>query len=270
MRLGLLVCLCLACPLAAHAHAGLNADVARLTEQLELAPTASLWLRRASKLRQLERFADALSDVERARAAGASAADWRLERGLIHAAEGNRPAALEQLDAYLGAGGASILALDARAAVLEDSGRFAEAALDLRRAVEQAPDPDRCLRLAQVEQRGGRIEDAARTLERGIARLGGAVVLRHALITLERGRRGHDAAFAQARQAMEGLPVKAEWRLIAAEILGEARRPAQQRAELELAVAELDALLERRSSTLHLQLKERAQLALKSTTPRGK
>ena len=110
---------------------------------------------------------------------------------------------------------------------------------------------------------------AARLLSRGIAQLGGAVVLRHALISVERERRGYDAALAQARAAMQGLQVKAEWRLIAAEILAEARRPAQQRVELELAIAELDALLERKSSTLLQQLRDRARVALK-TVAEGK
>ena len=268
MRTGLLLVVCLALPKLVHAHAGLNADLARLTSQIDLAPTAPLLLRRASTLRALTRFDDALLDVERARSVGAAMADWRLERGLIHAARGNRPSALEDLDAYLAAGWASPVALDARATVLEDSGRLDEASLDLRRAVEQSPDPDRYLRLAQLEQRRGRVEDAARVLERGISRLSGAIVLRHALISLERSRRGYDAALVQARAAMAGLPVKAEWRLIAAEILAEANRPAEQKAELVLAMTELDALLERRSSPLHQQLKDRARLALKSTASR--
>lgn len=241
----------------ALSHAEYSAEIDRLAQELAVAPTAELHLQRAQKLRLAGRYAEALGDIERARERGASNASLSLERGLLHAAAGDSPAALAALGDYLSRGGTSSHALTTRAALLEKAGRVDEAILDLRTAFNRAPTPEVCLELARLEEMQGRFANANATLTRGLTVLGGAATVRLGLISLERRTHQPDAALAQVRAGMAGLPVKAEWRLLAAEILLDANRVADARAELLLAKAELDEVLARRANGLHRELQAR-------------
>ncbi|MEW5740970.1 MAG: hypothetical protein AB1938_18765 [Myxococcota bacterium] len=268
MRLGALLAVLL--PSLARAHAGLEADVARLTKALDEAPSAALYLRRAEKLRLLGRTDEALADVDRARGRGASLLLVSEARGLCFAAKGEPAKAVAELDGFLGGGGVSQDALRTRAAMLRRLGRGAEAVLDARRAVELYPEPDVVLELARLEESLGRPADAARTLEQGLARLGGAVTLRLELIALYRRTGQHGLALAHARTAASALEVKTQWQLLAAEILLDLGRGSEARAELEAVIAQLDARLARRPNALQLEARGRALELLARTTKQAK
>ncbi len=255
--------LCLA---LAVAHPGLLADVDRLTRELERAPSAELYLKRATKQRQLERFGEALADVERAEARGAIALDLAYERGLTLAASGKPAEALVQLDRYLELGGRSFEAHRVRSRALVTLGRPAEARLGFERAFELAPDPDTCLELAGFLEQNGWPADARRALEAGLAKLGGAVTVRQALIALLRRTGQTRDALAQARAAAAGQAPMAqvEWRVLAAEILIDRRELPAARRELAAVRAELDAALERRPNGMHVEARDRVVALLAS------
>jgi tetratricopeptide (TPR) repeat protein len=247
----------------AGAHPGYLADVARLTQQLDVAPTADLFLRRAERYRLLAQWENAASDLAAAERLGASPVQVALERGQTLAAAGDTAQALAELDRYLALGGASAAGLRAHARLHASAGRYDAAALDLARVLAAGADPEVCLELADVELARRRTEDAARMLERCLQQLGGAVVVRKKLIDVRLLQHDHAAAAAVARAAMPGLSVKAEWRLIAADALTRAGSRAEARQELEAALAELDGVLAgRRAGGLHQLLRARALAGL--------
>ena len=250
----------------AVAHPGLNADVERLTRELERAPSAELYLRRSAKQRLLERYAEALADVERAEARGAPKTGVAYERGLSLAASGKTTAALDELDRFLALGGRSFEVHRVRGRLLEALDRFGEARLDFERAFELAPDPETCLELARFQERRGWPDDARRTLEAGLARLDGAVTLRHALIGLLRRTGQTQAALAQARAAASGQAPAAqlEWRIVAAEVLIDRHEVAAARQELLAVRAELDRALARRRNGLYEEAREQVTVLLAS------
>lgn len=252
------------------AHAGLTADVARLTRELETAPTARTWLRRAEKLRLLGRVDEALADVASARVAGASPVEVEAALGLARWAGGDARGALEAFDRHLASGGAAVPVLRARAEALESLGRGEEATLDLARALALSPQPDGYLELARLQERLGRPADAQATLEQGLERLGGAVTLRLAVIGLCRRTGQLGVALGHARAAAQGQPVPTQWQLLAAEVLLAQGRPREARAELEAALATVDALLAARSSALLREARAQAVSLLAQASRAGK
>jgi len=250
----------------ALAHPGLLADVARLDREIEQAPSAERYLKRASKYRQLERYAEAHADIDRAEGRGANPIDLAFERGLTLAASGKPEAGLAQLDDYLKLGGTSFEAHRVRSRALVQLGRPAEARLGFEKAFELAPDPETCLELAAFLEQHGWPADARRVLETGLSKLSGAVTIRQALIALLRRTGQTRDALAQARAAAAGQPPLAqiEWRILAGEILIDRKEVAAARKELAAVRAELDAALARRSNGLQVEARDRVVQLLAS------
>lgn len=262
MTRALLAALLLAWAPLAAAHPGFDADVARLTAAIDEAPTAKLYFQRADRLRLLSRFDEALEDLARALRLGASPAEVALVRGLTLADKGDGPAALAELDRYFAQGGTSGLGLETRARLYRQAGRLDAAVADLSRAVRQGADPELCLALADAEEARGRQEDAARALEGCLTTLKGAVTVRKRLIAVRMAQRDFRRALELAREAMAGLQVTAEWRLVAAEALQAAGKGSEAKAEREAALAELDRVLAGRGGGLHQLLRAQALLGL--------
>lgn len=251
-----------ACPSLAAAHPGFDADVARLTEQLDQAPTATLYFQRADRLRLLGRFGEALEDLTRAERLGASPAEVTLLRGLTLSDQGDGARALAELDRYFALGGSSGQGLKTRARLFREAGKLDAAVADLARAVRQGADPELCLALADAEEARGRQEDAARALEGCLTTLKGAVTVRKRLFAVRMAQRDYRRALELARAAMVGLQVAAEWRLMAADALFAAGKSAEAKAEREAALAELDRVLAGRGGGLHQLLRAQALLGL--------
>lgn len=244
------------------AHPGDDADVSRLSAQLAVAPAAPVYLQRAEKLRLLRRFDEAISDLAQAERLGASMTDTALFRGLALADQGKDAAALVELDRYFARGGASSLALRTRAGLHSRHGRLDHAADDLARAVRQGAGPEVCLELADAEEARGRAADATRGLEQCLGALKGAVTVRKRLIEVCVRQRDFTRAVELARAAMVGLPIKAEWRLVAADALDAAGKNADARLERLAALDELDRVLASRGGGLQQLLRARALVGL--------
>lgn len=248
--------------LPAAAHPGFLRDVERYTEALDRQPTAALYLQRSDRYRRLERWDEALDDVRRAEALGASPLEVSLARGLVLFEKRDDAAALEALDAYLGAGGAEPGALRAHGRLLARVGKPDLAALDFERELQRGTDPELCLEYADLRVGQGRAVDAAQVLERCLQGSSGASVLRRRLVEVRLGQRDFASALAQAREGASGLQVKAEWTLLAADVLQAWGRPREARREREAALRELDALLAVRGGGYQRLLRAQALAAL--------
>lgn len=248
--------------LPAPGHPGFLRDVERYTAELDRAPTAELYLLRADRYRRLERFAEALDDLRRAEAIRGSPLEVALARGLVRFDQRDDAAALLDLDAYLRLGGAEPVALRTRARLLDRTGRPDVAALDYERVLATRTDPELCLEYSGLRQRQGRAEDAARVLERCLEGSRGASVVRRRLVEVRLGQRDFPAALAQAREGASGLPVKAEWTLLCAQVLEAWGKRAEARREREAALAELDLALAQRAGGYQQLLRARALAGL--------
>jgi tetratricopeptide (TPR) repeat protein len=244
------------------AHPGYDVDVERLTAAIDQSPTAALYSQRSERLRLLRRYDEALADLVQAEKLGAAPSEMMLLRGLVLAERADGSAALRELDRYFARGGASALGLRTRARLFKESGRLDDAVADLSRAVRQGPEPEVCLELADAEEARARQEDAARGLEGCLQSLHGAVTVRKRLISIRMAQRDFRRAVELAREAMAGLQVKAEWRLVAADALDPSGQRGEAKAEREAALLELDALVATRAGGYQQLLRARALAGL--------
>jgi tetratricopeptide (TPR) repeat protein len=194
-------------------HAPLNEEVRDLSARIVEAPErADLWLERAAVYLRAGDARLAATDVERAEAlapASAEAASWR---GRVQQALGDRAGALAAYDRAL-AISPSPRAYALRAALHAELGRVRAAIDDYRAALALAPSLDAYLALAALLPAG----EAAAACEEGMARLGGAVVLRAAAFDAELRAGRPLGALALADEILPALDVAAEWRLRRAE-----------------------------------------------------
>lgn len=263
MRSALLGLAILTLAASAGAHAGPNADLERLGRAIAERPSdAALRLERASVLRRLGRLGQAVRELQAVERLEPTSRALYLERAQLWRDRGDAKRALVDLDRYVGSGAPSVLALRTRAELLLVLRRPEEAWRDYDRAVALAPSPELVLARGQLDERRGNLERAARGYLDGLERAHGAVVIRLALIRVERARGRLDSALAHASALVASAGVRAEYLLLRAEIHDQAGRPEPARADRGAALAELDVLLRARSTALHHTARARALAAL--------
>lgn len=195
---------------AAAAHPGAEAHLAASDPQLAVHPCdLPLWTARARALGADGRVDEASGSVDRAVACGLDPLEEARLRGVL-LAEADRPAeALPWLDRAVAGdpGHAGTLATRGRArAALGDL----EGALSDEVAAAMAsptPQPDDLVRIAALYRELGRDDDALRSLEEGVARIGPSPALLEALVdeALRVGR--PERALAALRAAPPGARV---------------------------------------------------------------
>lgn len=247
----------------ATAHPGVSAEIAALGQKLERTPNdVALRLERASLYRRQGDLEAALADLRVVEHRDPGSRPLLLERALVRKKLGNARGALADLDRFLGSGAPSSDALVARAELREAAGQLELARADYDAAVRRAPTPDTVLARGRLDEKLGKLERAAAGYEAGLARLGGALTVRLALVRVERARGGYARAAALVTELVETSPVKAEWLLLRAEIHAEARQPGRARADRLRALAELDRLLAARPTAARRLSRARVKLAL--------
>jgi tetratricopeptide (TPR) repeat protein len=251
----------------AEAHVGLPADIARLDARLSVSPDdVEALLERSACYRRLGDFARAMADLEHvARLAPLERRLW-LERGLTYAAMKDTARAEHELDLLLASGPSPAEAWRTRALLREETGRLKLAIADYSEALKLRPDPELYLARGRLQEEAGELSAAARGYEVGLRALQGAVVLRLALLRVEKQRGEYGRAQALIDALLPTLQVKADWYLERAEVHALAGRRDAARKDREAAVAELNALLQRRPNTLWLLSRAKAHLALGRAT----
>lgn len=259
----LLVTMGLAIASPASAHPGPRTALHGLDERIAAAPDdVDLRLRRAELRRRMGHPRDALADL---RVAVRLAPDERrveLERARIHVALGQPRAAERALDRFLDAGPPHARALAERARLREADGRLEAARADLDAAVATGGTVELYLERGRLDERLGRLDAAAAGYREGLAVLGPAVLLRLALVDVERRRGAHDEALAILDALLAEAPRRADWILQRARILQEAGLPDAAVVERLRALVVADAVVRRRSTPLHRLALAEARLAL--------
>jgi tetratricopeptide (TPR) repeat protein len=248
---------------SAAGHAGLSAEIAALSQKIEQAPNdLALRLQRAALLRRQADLESAMADLRVVEHRAPDSRPLLLERALTRKALGNLRGALADLNRFLATGAPRSDALVARAELYELLGEPERARADYDAAVRRAATPELVMARGRLDEALGKLERAAKGYEEGLAKLGGAVVVRLALIRVERARN----RFSRAAELVDGLieasPAKADWLLLRAEIHAQAGQPARARRDRLRALAELDRAIATRPTPLKRLSRAKAYLAL--------
>ena len=236
---------------SAHAHEGVNVEIATLGAKIQKDPqNVALYLQRAALLRREKQFTAALADLATAQKIAPDRREITLEKGLTCAASGQFNEAETLLSAYLDAGLPSVSAHLARGSIRERAKRYAEARMDYASAVALSPNPDSFLARGRMDEALGHWDDAATGYEEGLRILSGAVVLRLALIRVEHKRGHFDRAVTLIDEILPQLSFKAEWLLLRAEQHAAAQRLEKAQKDRQDALQEADERLARRPTDL--------------------
>lgn len=249
------------------AHDSPAARIRAIGLELEFDPeNAALLLERAGLLRRLEKLEQALADVDLAAGIrGAGDPDVLHERGLVLLDAGRAAEAEAALTALFARRPPGARLFEARARSREAQGKLGPAVRDYSEAVSRAPNPESVLALGRCWERLGELERSVAVYRRGLKSLGGAVVVRLALVDalVRLGR--FDRALAQVDQVLAVVPAKAGWRIRRGEVLVAAGRPSQAHAEYQKALAEITERLARRPTKLLEDQRKKAEAGLRST-----
>ena len=248
---------------SAAAHDGTSVEMAVLDAQIQGRPgDVDLLLQRAALARRTGDLSKSITDLEQVARRDPERRELFLERGLTLAAQGSAARAEADLDRFLDAGAPAAIALAARASIRQAAGRLAEARADYDEAIRLRPDPELYLARGRVDEARGQLAAAAQGYEEGMRALGGAVVLRLALVRVERARGRFDRAVALLDEVITTAPMKAEWLLHRADVHAAAGRAVAAARDRADALREIDAMLARRPTDLRRLTRARALLAL--------
>jgi tetratricopeptide (TPR) repeat protein len=157
---------------------------------------------------------------------------------------GQLEAARATFDKVIAHSPASGEALVGRARVLVGLGRREVAIDDYQRALRllREPQPEHFVELAQVLAAQSRPDDALRTLDDGLKKLGPVITLQILAFNLELGRNHTVAALARLDAILEHAPRKENWLAQRGDILLAAGRAAEARRSYEAALAAIRIL----------------------------
>jgi tetratricopeptide (TPR) repeat protein len=262
LRVAVMVVVLVVGAAGARAHDGLARAIARADEVVRARPgDARALVERAALLRRAGEVARALADLDVAAALAPELREVALERGLALAAVEPRRAEAE-LDRFLSDGPPSVAALSARAAIREGAGRLGEARADWDAAFRLRADPELALARGRVDEAMGDLARAADGYEEALRALGGAVVVRLALVRVETARGRWARARALVDEGMAQSPLKAEWLLARADVDDASGRRADAVRARREALREVDATLGRKRTPLRLLTRARALIGL--------
>jgi predicted Zn-dependent protease len=260
-------------PSAARAHGSYDERLARASERVAASPQDPDPLIRRTLLRREHRdFAGALADLEAAAKLAPGRADLDALRGRVHLESGQPQRAIAPLERAVAKSPEDSEAQLALARTLVAVGRPLEGAAHYSLAIEHAPvalpgsylERARALRAAGPEHR----DRALQGLDEGIDRLGSVVALANLAIALEVEAGRFDLALERLAALAALSPRQETWRAWRAEILEQAGRSAEARAEWTRTLAEIDALSPRHRRTPAMtQLATRVRGALDRLEP---
>ncbi|MCA9709136.1 MAG: tetratricopeptide repeat protein, partial [Myxococcales bacterium] len=234
-----------------------------LGERIAAAPDdADLRLRRAELRRRQGHPKDALADLRVAARLRPDARVVWLQQALALSELGRAREAERLLDRFLAAGPPTADALAERARLREADERLELARADLDAAIAVRPTPELVLARGRLDERRGRLDDAAAGYREGLRALGPAVVVQLALVDADRRRGAPEAALALLDDLLRTGSPRADWILMRAEILDELGLPAAATVERLRALLEAHAAVRHRPTPLHQLTLAQAHLAL--------
>lgn len=235
------------------AHPELDEQINTLTTQLEQHPAnaAELYLQRGDLHRRHEDFAEARADFAKAEELKPAWDAVAIARARTFADEGNNTEALTIAEQLLTREPHHIEALILRAQALVKLGKTEAAITNYTAALAQIskPSPDLFLKRATLQANTGRVSDAVRGLDEGLAKLGPIPSLQLPAIDYERQLGRFDAALGRVNSAMATAPRKETWLALRGEILVQAGRPDEARKSFAEALNAIESLPANRRGT---------------------
>ena len=228
----------------ASAHDGLAQRIAALTAQIAQSPSSpSLLVKRAELYRENRQWSEALADLERAERIDPTIAIVNLVRAHVHLERKDWPAAADAATRFISRQPDHAGARVVRARAYAQLGRRLAAAEDFTSALAVRPQPDLYIERAKALAGLGRdgLEQALRSLDGGLGRLGPVVTLELEAIDLELRLNRYDAALTR----LGGITVRAQrkdsWLARRGAILERAGRPEEARAAYREALDSLSS-----------------------------
>jgi len=252
----------------AVAHGDVHGRINDLTLQLAQTPSnAPLYFQRAELYRIDQDFTNALADLERAARIDPSLVRVDFCRGRVFFEAGQPEKALPLLDKYLARKPEDAEAFTTRARTLRKLGQFRKSADDYTTAIamNRNPNPELYIERAEALAALGQPEEAVRSLDEGIRKMGPLVTLQLPAIDLEVSMQRYDAALARIDAASARLQRKETWLVRRAEILKKAGRLEEAQQNYRDALAALDRLPPtHRNTRATTELEHRIRAALAS------
>jgi len=226
------------------AHDGLAERIAALSAQIAQSPSSpSLLVKRAELYRENRQWSEALADLERAERIDPTIAIVNLVRAHVHLERKDWPAAADAATRFISRQPDHAGARVVRARAYAQLGRRLAAAEDFTSALAVRPQPDLYIERAKALAGLGRdgLEQALRSLDGGLGRLGPVVTLELEAIDLELRLNRYDAALTR----LGGITVRAQrkdsWLARRGAILERAGRPEEARAAYREALDSLSS-----------------------------
>lgn len=241
---------------AARGHGDVHEEIAALTKQIETAPAdAQLRLRRGGLHRVHRDWAAAGADFDEALKLDPRLTAVDLARGEMLGEAGRADDAIAAFDRFLAQQPGRSEGYAGRARVLAHAMKWEPAAEDFSRAISLAPQPEPALFIerARALRSAGKLDDAIRALDAGIARLGPLITLMQPAVDFENEAGHTDAALARLAKIIDAAPRKERWLLRRGELLEKAGRPAAAREAFAAAHAALEAIPADRRATAAMQ-----------------
>jgi tetratricopeptide (TPR) repeat protein len=236
----------------AFAHDGLAERIAALSAQIAQSPSSpSLLVKRAELYRENRQWTETLIDLDRAERIDPTIAIVDLVRAHVHLERKNWQAAADAATRFISRQPDHADARVVRARAYAQLGRRQAAAADFTSALAVRPQPDLYIERAKVLEGPGRgpLEQALRSLDEGLARLGPIVTLELEAIDLELRLVRYDAALARLDGITARAPRKDTWLARRGAILERADRPEEARAAYRAALDSLTSQSERIQQT---------------------
>jgi len=231
---------------SSYAHGELLIRIAEVTGQIKGATnkTAQLYLERAELYRMDENWAAAESDYRRAELLSPMTPSIQVCHAGMLNDSGQLEMARAMVDAVLEHTSNCGEAFVGRARVLVKLGQRTAAIADFRRGLELLADPaaENFLEFAESLKAGGETNEALRTLDRGIKKLGPITSLQNPAIEFELSRKNYDGALARINSVLPELLRKENWLARRGDILTEAGRTAEAHKSYQEALGAIKKL----------------------------
>ena len=251
------------------AHGELHEQIEGVTRQIRQKPdSAELYLQRGELHRLHEDWARAAADFDRAEKLDPKHSAVWLGRARLFLARNEFKDAEKSVERFLQLHPRHSGALEVRAHALFGQKRFTDAAESWRQVMETAPSPDveHYFRRAQALNAAGsrHTDEALKTLDEGLSKLGSVPTLGLYAVQLEVARKRYDAALERLDRLMPKSGRKETWREMRGDILASAGRESDAQEDYTKALEEVTALAPRlRSVKATSDLEKRLQSKVK-------
>ena len=252
----LIAVLCILAPHAAHAHGDVHEEIAEFTKRIAASPAdAKLYLQRGELHRAHQDWPAAAADFDKAEELDPALVFVDLSRGEMLGEAGRTDAAKAALDRFLSRRPDDATGYAARAQVLAQALSWEAAAEDFARAIAHAKEPEPALFIerGRAFRAMRKMDDAIRALDEGIARMGPLIVLMQAALDLETEAGRTDAALARIGKIIDASPRKERWLTRRGALLEKAGRTDAAREAFAAAQSALATVPADRRSTAAMQ-----------------